>query len=201
LRSPRRKPCARGPCDGESDRVYQSASRRPTPLPTDPVQVVLVFDIPAGSLDLASRTAFLADEYARLIATSVPGVRAREAAIARGAAASGDHRRRPIAGLLIDGLGRDVRIDGQRVRLTYREFELLSYLAASPRRPVSRTELIREVWRNQAPADSPRTVDTHVRRVRVKLGRYAGVLTTVRGRGYRFDPGPDVRVTAGRRPA
>jgi DNA-binding response OmpR family regulator len=43
---------------------------------------------------------------------------------------------------------------------------------------------------------SLRTVDTHVRRLRAKLGPHARVLTTIRGRGYRFDPGPDVRYLA-----
>ena len=98
-------------------------------------------------------------------------------------------------GLTIDRFHREVRIDGERVRLTYREFELLCYLAARPRRPVSRAELMSEVWHDRAPGGdvSLRTVDTHVRRLRAKLGPHARVLTTIRGRGYRFDPGPDVR--------
>jgi DNA-binding response OmpR family regulator len=44
---------------------------------------------------------------------------------------------------------------------------------------------------------SERTVDSHVRRLRAKLGRHAHVITTVRGHGYRFDPGSDVRLRAG----
>ncbi len=55
------------------------------------------------------------------------------------------------AGLTIDRFHHEVRIDGERVRLTYREFELLCYLAARPRRPVSRAELMREVWHDRAP--------------------------------------------------
>ena len=55
------------------------------------------------------------------------------------------------AGLTIDRFNREVRIDGERVRLTYREFELLCYLAALPGRPVSRAELMREVWHDRAP--------------------------------------------------
>ena len=105
--------------------------------------------------------------------------------------------------MTIDRVNRDVRIDGHPVRLTYREFELLCYLAALPRRPVSRAELIREVWHDRPPAadGSYRTVDTHVRRLRAKLGPYDRVLTTIRGRGYRFDAGPDVHYTAGACPA
>jgi DNA-binding response OmpR family regulator len=149
--------------------------------------VVLVLEVPAGSAELATRTAQLADEFGRLIAQSVPGVRAHKAV----AAVSPN-------GLTIDRLRREVRIDGERLRLAYREFELLCYLAAQPRRPVSREELMREVWHDRPPGGdvSLRTVDTHVRRLRVKLGPHARVLTTIRGRGYRFDPGPRVRYLA-----
>ncbi|AMO61239.1 response regulator with CheY-like receiver domain and winged-helix DNA-binding domain [Mycolicibacterium phlei] len=171
--------------------MYQSASLPHSP---DPVQVVLVFDIPPESPRLASRTADLADEYGRLIATAIPGVRARTAVITTPTAPVAPSQRE--TGLCVYRGAREVRIDGQPVRLTYREFELLCCLAASPARTVSRAELIATVWRDNPPADSLRTVDTHVRRLRAKLGRFAGVLTTVRGSGYRFDPRPDVYIAA-----
>lgn len=179
------------PLAGDSGRVYQGVARPAKP-PVDTVRVVLVLDVPAGSAELPSRTAQLADEFGRLIAHSVPGVRARKAVVSAGSARAGPLRR--SEGLTIDRVNREVRIDGQRVRLTYREYELLGYLASLPRRPVSRSELMHEVWHDRAPGveASYRTVDTHVRRLRAKLGRYARVLTTIRGRGYRFDPGPDV---------
>jgi DNA-binding winged helix-turn-helix (wHTH) protein len=175
--------------------VYQAAAR-PTAPPADTVRVVLVFDVPAGSPELPSRTAQLADEFGRLIAHSVPGVRARKALVSTGPSMVASAAR--PQGLTIDRFSREVRIDGERVRLTYREFELLCFLAARPRRPVSRVELMREVWQDRSPDGdvSLRTVDTHVRRLRVKLGPHARVLTTIRGRGYRFDPGPDVRYVA-----
>nr|WP_090277234.1 winged helix-turn-helix domain-containing protein [Mycolicibacterium komanii] len=172
--------------------MYQSASRRP--VPTAELQVVLVFDIPHDSPVLAGRTAHLADEYGRLIATSIPGVRVREAVVTR--ASPSRHTTRPPTGLSIDRAAREVRIDGQRVRMTYREFELLCHLATRPGTVVSRDALIARVWHDWSPGDSRRTVDTHIRRVRAKLGRFAGVLTTIRGRGYRFDPGPEVYVAA-----
>lgn len=138
----------------------------------------------------------MADEFGRLIAHSVPGVRARKAVVSAGPSMKAPAER--STGLTIDRFHREVRIDGERVRLTYREFELLCYLAARPRRPVSRAELMREVWHDRALGGdvSLRTVDTHVRRLRAKLGPHARVLTTIRGRGYRFDPGPDVRYLA-----
>jgi len=163
------------------------------------VRVVLVLDVPAGSAELPSRAAQLADEFGGLIARSLPGVRARKAVVSAIHSAG-----LPMAeaarteGLTIDRLNREVRIDGERVRLTYREFELLCYLAALPRRPISRAELMRDVWHDRAPGGgvSLRTVDTHVRRLRVKLGPHARVLTTIRGRGYRFDPCADVQFLA-----
>jgi DNA-binding response OmpR family regulator len=103
----------------------------------------------------------------------------------------------PRRGLAIDRATRDIRLDGRRIRLTYREFELLIYLASRPGRAVSRAELMREVWRIPASSSadiSDRTVDTHIRRLRVKLGDYRRTLPTVRGHGYRFDAGPDVHV-------
>jgi DNA-binding response OmpR family regulator len=158
--------------------------------------VVLVLDVPAGSAEFSSRTAQLADKFGRLIAHSVPGVHARKAIVSatpsRMAAAVRS------AGLTTDRFNRQVRINGEPVRLTYREFELLCYLAALPGRPVSRVELMREVWHDRAPGGdvSHRTVDTHMRRLRAKLGPHARVLTAIRGRGYRFDPGADVQYLA-----
>lgn len=180
----------------DSKRVYQGAARPSTP-PADTVRVVLVLDVPAGSSELPSRTAQLADEFGRLIAHSVPGVRARKAVVVSSGPSTAASPIQP-KGLTIDRFNREVQVDGELVRLTYREFELLCYLAARPRRSVSRAELMREVWQDR-PFDgavSLRTVDTHVRRLRVKLGAHARVLTTIRGRGYRFDPGPEVRYVA-----
>ena len=96
--------------------------------------------------------------------------------------------------LVVDLLGRRVRIDGQDVDLTYKEFELLSHLARNSRRTVSREELMDSVW-SEAPTDTgERTVDVHVRRLRTKLGRYRKLISTVRGAGYRLDPGSDVAI-------
>ena len=146
--------------------------------------MVLVIEVPANAADLAVRTAELADEYARVIAMSIPGVRPHQAVV--------EGRRTPTAplreGLLIDHVRRHVQVDGVPVRLAYREFELLRYLARRPGSVVARDELVREVWHDAPRADpgvSVRTVDTHVRRLRVKLGRYQGVLTSIRGHGYR----------------
>ena len=88
----------------------------------------------------------------------------------------------------IDRRAREVRVGGKRVPLTAREYELLSFLAAHPRRVFSREELLERVWGTKY--QDPATVTEHVRRVRAKLEKASAVrrLTTLRGMGYRFDP-------------
>ena len=100
----------------------------------------------------------------------------------------------PEDSLVIDLFGRRVRIDGQDVDFTHKEFELLAKLARDSRRTISRTELMESVWADAPEDTGERTVDVHVRRVRTKLGRYRRLISTVRGAGYRLDPGSDVAV-------
>lgn len=94
--------------------------------------------------------------------------------------------------LVIDLYGRRVRIDGEDVDLTHREFELLAHLARNARCIVSRGELMSEVWCSAGSETGERTVDVHIRRVRNKLGRYRKLISTVRGSGYRLELGSDV---------
>lgn len=100
----------------------------------------------------------------------------------------------PEDSLVIDLFGRRVRIDGQDVDFTFKEFELLGQLARNARRTISRTELMETVWAEAPEETGERTVDVHVRRVRCKLGRYRRLISTVRGAGYRLDPGSDVAI-------
>jgi len=79
----------------------------------------------------------------------------------------------------------EIRTDGAKLDLTSLEFKLLAMLLENAPRPVSREILLRDVWGYRATTDS-RTVDTHVRRLRAKLGSRADCLETVRGEGYRF---------------
>jgi hypothetical protein len=161
--------------------MYQAASA-PQAAASGTVAVVLTFEVPAGFVELPLRTAQLADEYGRIIARSVPGVRVRPAQI--GAAPPTVTGPVPQRGLVI---GRnDAWIDRLPLRLTRREFALLRHLAERQGEPASRGELMVQVWRD--PRMSGRTVDTHVRRLRTKLGDYAVALRTVRGCGYRWDP-------------
>jgi two-component system phosphate regulon response regulator PhoB len=102
--------------------------------------------------------------------------------------------RRPelrVAGpITIDPEQHEARVDGKVLPLTLTEFRLLSELVRAAGRVRSREALLTDVWGYDSEVMS-RTVDTHVRRLRSKLGRAAGWLTTVRGIGYRIqDPGP-----------
>ena len=92
--------------------------------------------------------------------------------------------------LEIDVQAHEVRLDDSVVSLTPKEFELLAFLAASPRRAFSRGELLDELWDIAYDGD-PSTVTVHVRRLREKIERDPGQprhLVTVWGAGYRFDP-------------
>lgn len=78
-----------------------------------------------------------------------------------------------------------VSIAGKPVRLTAVEFRLLVLLMRRPGRVQARDRLLREVWGYESIIDT-RTIDTHVRRLRDKLGKAAGLIETVRGFGYRI---------------
>ena len=87
----------------------------------------------------------------------------------------------------------EIRFDtGRRVTLSQREMDLLAYLARHPGRAVSRDEILLHVWQTRPEGIETRTIDMHVARLREKLGApdpVAGLLQTVRGKGYRFCPG------------
>lgn len=90
--------------------------------------------------------------------------------------------------LVLNPDSRTVLMGGERVQLTYREFELLLYLVRRPGQTVSREQLLREVWGSQYEQDPTRTVDYHIKMLRMKLGDPAAqprILQTVRGVGYR----------------
>ena len=80
----------------------------------------------------------------------------------------------------------DIRLEGQRLDLTGTEFKLLAVLIERRGRTQSRETLLYDVWGYQNPIDT-RTVDTHIRRLREKLGKHSAKLETVRGEGYRFN--------------
>ncbi|GAA1412990.1 transcriptional regulatory protein GlnR [Glutamicibacter uratoxydans] len=89
-------------------------------------------------------------------------------------------------GLVIDELSYTAKIDHRVLDLTYKEFELLKYLAQFPGRAFTREQLLHEVWGYDYYGGT-RTVDVHVRRLRAKLGTdHEQLIGTVRNVGYRF---------------
>jgi len=90
-----------------------------------------------------------------------------------------------VGDLLIDVPRHLVSVSGRAVDLTATEFKLLTVLAQRRGRVQSRERLLRDVWQYDNLIDT-RTVDTHMRRLREKLGRASRFLDTVRGVGYRF---------------
>ena len=86
----------------------------------------------------------------------------------------------------IDEASYVARLDGRNLDLTFKEFELLKYLAQHPGRVFSRQQLVQEVWGYDY-FGGTRTVDVHVRRLRAKLGpEHEALIGTVRNVGYRF---------------
>ena len=103
--------------------------------------------------------------------------------------------------LVIDPSGYTVKVRGEPIDLTYKEFELLKCLGAHPGRVFTRAQLLQEVWGYDYYGGT-RTVDVHVRRLRAKLGpEHEQLIGTVRNVGYRFDPPSSRRAQAPADPA
>ncbi len=90
------------------------------------------------------------------------------------------------AGVVIDEASYSAKVHGRSLDLTYKEFELLRFLAAHPSRVFTREQLLSEVWGYDY-FGGTRTVDVHVRRLRAKLGDQESLIGTVRNVGYRFN--------------
>jgi DNA-binding response OmpR family regulator len=89
-------------------------------------------------------------------------------------------------GISIDEASYSAKIHGEPMDLTFKEFELLKFLAQHPGRVFTREQLLSEVWGYDY-FGGTRTVDVHIRRLRAKLGDLEGLISTVRNVGYRFN--------------
>lgn len=78
-----------------------------------------------------------------------------------------------------------VSIDKQNVFMPKKEFEILCYLASNPNKVFPREQILNDVWGNDIYVVE-RTIDVHIRKIREKLGKYADLIETVKGVGYRF---------------
>ena len=91
-----------------------------------------------------------------------------------------------LSGLTLDQDAHTVSCDGQRVPLTYKEYELLRLFLSHPGMAFTRDQLMAQVWGTDYYGET-RTVDMHIRTLRQKLGPYGGLIQTVRNVGYRLE--------------
>ena len=89
-------------------------------------------------------------------------------------------------GIIIDDAGRTVFVDGKQIELSLREYELLKYLVDNEKIALSRDKILNNVWNYDYYGDS-RTIDSHIKKIRHKLGKKGKYIETIRGIGYKFD--------------
>lgn len=189
-----------------SDTMATSSGGAPVPAPT--VTITVQITVPDDVLPMTARR--LVDDLRTLTETvvdvspyvpsqfsepksgtpAVPASAAVTGALASGGGGRGARSRGAVPGgkptLYLETESRTVWRDGVPVHLSRREYDLLSYLCRNPRRVFGREQLLRNVWGYEM-VGGERTVDVHIRRLRVKLGGCADGIVTVRGVGYRFD--------------
>ena len=90
------------------------------------------------------------------------------------------------AGIKIDVDARKVTVDGKQVELSLREYELLKYLLDNENVALSRDKILNNVWNYDYYGDS-RTIDSHIKKIRHKLGKKGKYIKTMRGIGYKFE--------------
>lgn len=91
-----------------------------------------------------------------------------------------------FSGLTIDAAGRSVTVDGKKIELTPKEYDLLFYLVKNKNIALSRDKLLQDVWGYDFFGDD-RTIDTHIKNLRNNLGPYRDMIVTLRGVGYKFE--------------
>ena len=89
-------------------------------------------------------------------------------------------------GIVIDSDGRTVKVDGKEIELSLREYELLKYLVDNQGIALSRDKILNNVWNYDYYGDS-RTIDSHIKKIRHKLGKKGKYIQTIRGIGYKFE--------------
>ena len=92
-----------------------------------------------------------------------------------------------MGGIVLDKAAHMVTVDGERIDLSYKEFELLAYFMENAGIALSREKILNSVW-NYDYFGEDRTVDTHIKMLRSHLGEYRDCIVTVWGVGYKFEP-------------
>ena len=90
------------------------------------------------------------------------------------------------SGIEIDKEGRTVKVDGKPIELSLREYELLVYLVENENIALSRDKILNNVWNYDYYGDS-RTIESHIKKIRHKLGKRGKYIKTIRGVGYKFE--------------
>jgi two-component system response regulator ResD len=91
-----------------------------------------------------------------------------------------------IGGITLDKVAHIVKIDGESIDLSFKEFELLSYFIANKGVALSRERILNNVWNYDYFGDA-RTIDTHVKKLRSKMGKKGDYIKTIWGLGYKFE--------------
>src|SRR5690349_7406676 len=143
---------------------------------------ILMLTAKAEEIDRIVGLEFGADDYVTKPFSPREVVLRIRAILRRGEKPEETLRAGPIS---IDPARHQVRVNGKQVHLTSLEFKLLRTLMQRRGRVQDRDRLLNEVWGYESVIDT-RTVDTHVRRLREKLGKAGDIVETVRGFGYRF---------------
>lgn len=160
-----------------------AAIRRVAPAPVPPAALSITLNIPLTGDALPPQAHRLIEAVRELVEAGQGSVAVEPARVERAA--------EPVPAPAADTVevrlqtaSRQVIVDGEPLPLTRLEFDLLLFLADHPRRVFSRTQLLTAVWGYEHTGE--RTVDVHVRRLRVKLGTQLPLITTVYGVGYRL---------------
>lgn len=146
---------------------------------------ILMLTAKAEEIDRIVGLEFGADDYVTKPFSPRELVLRINAILRRGRGESADEKKLSIGQITLDPSRHHVSVAGKAVRLTSVEFKLLSMLMKRQGRVQARDRLLNEVWGYESVIDT-RTVDTHVRRLRKKLGKASAVIETVRGFGYRI---------------
>ena len=109
-----------------------------------------------------------------------------DAILKRTSAGAGDEQLE-AAGICLDERTHEVTVDGKKVELSFKEFELLRYFLENQGIALSREKILNHVWNYDYFGDA-RTIDTHVKKLRAKMGEKGALIRTIWGMGYKFEP-------------
>ena len=110
-----------------------------------------------------------------------------EALLRRSLPGAGQQEILSAGGIVLDKTAHEVKIDGNPVELSFKEFELLAYFMENQGIALSREKILNNVWNYDYFGDA-RTIDTHVKKLRAKMGEKGALIRTIWGMGYKFEP-------------